>query len=442
MNSLETEILNVHAEETSRSELSVSLAEIFNIEDSEGLLDRKRFFIYVKKTCPRRSLDALRLQKYFVENNWEPVSNPSDADLIFVYTCGCFDHYEKLSILSVEKALENKSAKVIVTGCLPKANPESLDKFKTDCLVLAEDLNLFSSIPANSSFGELNGFSRTQGIDDLHRGSLLRRLTFKKVLDFIRYSVGKLHYSPNKQVWAQDVFFSKSTYRLEIARGCLGNCSYCAIKMGLPKFKSRPEEDIVKEFQSGLRKNFKTFALLAGDIGCYGFDIDTNLPSLLSRLFEVEGDYKILLWDFNVRWFIKYRLQLLSVLKENFKKVERIILPIQSGSNRILKLMNRHYTIEEVKDCILNLQKSIPELVLETHIMVGFPGETDEDFGKTLDLVKEIDFDDIAIFTYEDRPGTEASEMQDKVPEDVIKRRKKILREEFERKKKRVRIIP
>jgi tRNA A37 methylthiotransferase MiaB len=206
----------------------------------------------------------------------------------------------------------------------------------------------------------------------------------------------------------------------------------------MPKFKSRPEEHIVEEFQSGLKDNYKTFALMAGDIGCYGFDINTNLSSLLSKLFAVSGDYKILLWDLNVRWFVKHNLEILSVLKTNFKKVERIIMPIESGSNRILKLMNRHYEIEEVKNCILNLQNSIPEIVLETHILVGFPGETDEDFSKSLDLIREIDFHDISIFTYEDRPGTVASKIPNKVPEDVIKRRKKILREEFKRKNKRV----
>ena len=153
-------------------------------------------------------------------------------------------------------------------------------------------------------------------------------------------------------------------------------------------------------------------------------------------IFDEPTNVKILLWDLNIRWFIKYHLEMLSVLKANFKKMERILIPIQSGSNRILKMMNRHYKIEEVKNCILHLQKNIPEIVLETHILVGFPGETDEDFEKSLDLIREIEFHDVAVFIYEDRPGTTASNMPNKVLEDVIKRRKKILREEFERKNK------
>jgi tRNA A37 methylthiotransferase MiaB len=429
--------LSTCAEEAARAELNLNMPEIFDSKGIDNSLDNKRFFIYAKKICPRRSLDALRLQKHLVENNWRPVSDPHKANFIFVYSCGCFNYYEKLSIFTIEKALENKSAKVIVTGCLPKINPESLDKYKTAYITSPEELKAVASIPDNFSYSELNDSSVAQDIHDLHHGSFLKRLTTKKIINFVRYSARRLHYWSQRQNYAQDVFFSKSTYRLEIAKGCLGDCSYCAIRIGMPKFKSRPEEQIVEEFRFGLKDNYKTFALMAGDIGCYGFDINTNLSSLLSKLFAVSGDYKILLWDLNVRWFVKHNLEMRSVLKTNFKKVERIIMPIESGSNRILKLMNRHYEIEEVKNCILNLQKSIPEIVLETHILVGFPGETDEDFSKSLDLIREIDFHDISIFTYEDRPGTATSNMLNKVPEEVIKRRKKILREEFKCKNKR-----
>jgi len=256
-------------------------------------------------------------------------------------------------------------------------------------------------------------------------------------MNFAHYSAQRIWNLPKRgEKCAEQVLFSEGTYRIEIGRGCLGDCSYCSIRIGMPKFESRPEEQILEEFKAGLKDNYKTFALIAGDIGCYGFDINTNLPSLLSGLFAVDGDYKIMLWDFNIRWLMKYYSEMFLILKANHEKVERIILPIQSGSNRILKLMNRHYEIEEVKNCLKNLHRGIPDLTLETQIIVGFPGETDEDFGKSLDLVREIDFYDIAIFPYEDRPGTIASNMPNRVPENVIKKRKKILREEIERKKK------
>ncbi len=433
---MRNELQNEHAEEVAHNELNLNIAEILHSKGTSNSLDSDSFFIYAKKDCPRRSLDALRLQKHLIENSWHPVSDPRKANLVIVYTCGSFNHYKKLSIFTIEKALENKSAKIIVTGCLPRIDPACLDKYKTVYTTTPEDIIAIAPDQANFSYGELNDLSDALATHDLYRGRFFDRLTPKNLVNFACYCAKRLYYLPRRQHCAQEVLFFKSTYRLEIGRGCLGDCSYCAIRIGMPKFKSRPEDYIVEEFRSGLKENYKTFALISGDIGCYGFDINTNLPSLLGKLFAVEGDYKIILWDFNARWFVKYYSTMLPVLKANFKRVERIIIPIQSGSNRILKLMSRHYEIAEVKNCILNLQNNIPEIVLETQILVGFPGETDEDFDKSLDLIREIEFHDIAIFTYEDRPGTIASNMLHKVPEDVIKRRKKILREEFNRKKK------
>jgi threonylcarbamoyladenosine tRNA methylthiotransferase CDKAL1 len=434
---VKTKTIEACVEKTPHYERNLNVPNILNLKRANSSFANKRYFIYVKKTCPRRSLDALKLQKHLIQNECDPVSSPDKADFIFVYTCGCFDRYEKLSISTVEKALENKSTNVIVTGCLPKINPDSLKKYETACIISTEDLMEICCFHDNYIYSELDNFCGAQGIHDLYKGKFLNRITLRKIIDFTRHFIGKLSHWPKNQTYAQDIFFSRNTYRIEIGQGCLGDCSYCAIKIGNPIYKSRSEEDIIEDFKAGLKENYKTFALMSGDIGCYGFDINTNLSSLLNKLFSIDGDFKILLWDLNVRWFVKQNLEMLSVLKNNPKKVERIILPIQSGSDRILKLMNRHYEIDDVKTCILNLKKNIPNIPLETHILVGFPGETDEDFFRTLELIREVEFNDIAIFAYEDRPGTKASDMPDKVPKDVIEQRKKFLRKEFEHKRKR-----
>lgn len=229
---------------------------------------------------------------------------------------------------------------------------------------------------------------------------------------------------------SEDIMFSPKTCIVEIAESCLGTCSYCAIKLASEKFHSFPEEQIFESFRSGLKNGYKDFALLAGDIGCYGVDMGTNLPNLLKKLFALENDFRILLWDLNVRWFIRYYDEFRSVLKANSRKVSRIVLPIESGSNRILGLMNRGYEIEKVKNCILDFQKTIPDLRLETHIIVGFPGETEEDFQESLELVKEIRFSKVVVFKYEDRPNTRASVFPDKVPKEIIDRRVRALAKE------------
>ena len=404
--------------------------------------EKGRYFIYAKKLCPRRSLDASKLHEYLLKNNLQPVSDPQKANLIFVYTCGGFNEYEERSIETIKKSLENKSAKVIVTGCLTKINPKRLDGFRNTIMLPPDDLEkLDPLIQADFSYSECGNCSVVNGIHDLYNGNLVDKI--KSRVGFVKRHFqfsGEFFYScvnclykkifPPPENDASFSIFSDDCYKLEIARGCLGHCTYCAIKLAMPKFTSHPEEQIIKNFKSGLREKYRKFALIAGDIGCYGLDINTNLPSLLKKLFKVDGDYKILLVDLNPRWFVKYYSELLPILKANSKKVARIIMPLQSGSNQILKSMKRLYDAEEVKKYILNLQKNIPEIVLDTHIMVGFPGESDNDFRKSLNLVREVKFSKVEVYPYQDRPNTISSNFGEKVSEDVIKRRIDVLSRE------------
>ena len=390
-----------------------------------------KYYIYAKKFCPRRSLDATRLHNCLLKNNLQPVSDPRKADVIFVYTCGGFGVYEERSLLTIEKALENKTAKVIVTGCLPAINPKVLDGYRTAHVASPEELGkLDPLVPADFSLRNTDDCSVVEGFGDLLGDGLLDRVrrNFGFNTRLLRMFGGCfLKRLARERSGNSFSVFSDSTYRLEIARGCLGSCSYCAIKLAMPEFCSFPEERVVENFKSGLKQNFRNFALVAGDIGCYGLDIGSNLPSLLGKLFAVCGDYKILLVDLNVRWFVKFYPELLSVLKPNYGKVARIVMPVQSGSNRILKLMDRHYEIEEVKKCLLDFKKHVPEAALDTHVLVGFPGETEEDFEQSLNLVREVEFSHVEVYSYEDRPGTIASNLPGKVPDDVIKKRIKIL---------------
>lgn len=389
----------------------------------ENSSDVKTFYVYANKWCPRRGLDFSRLCEYFIANNLEAASDPKKADLIVILTCGLYAVYEEFSILTIEKALKNRSAKVVITGCLPKIDPERLKAYDTAIIILPEDLGkLDSLIRAKVPYNELP-MAIVQGIHDLYHGTLLSRSSRFVVRTAERsrfFNFGFLSGS-------EDIMFAPTTYKLEIAKGCLGNCSYCAIRLGMEKFHSFPEEQILESFRAGLKGGYKNFALVAGDIGCYGIDRQTSLPILLKKLFAVDGDFKILLWDLNVGWFIKYYPQLRSVLMANSAKVSKIVVPIESGSDRILRLMNRGYEIEKVKECLLDLLRTVPSINLETQIIVGFPGEANEDFQKTLDLVKAIRFSKVVVFKYEDRPNTQALEFPDKVSKSIINRRARVL---------------
>jgi tRNA A37 methylthiotransferase MiaB len=395
------------------------------------------FFVYVNKWCPRRRIQASKLSRYFAINNLIAAKTPSKADLIVIFTCGSFEINEELSILTIEKSLREKSAKIVITGCLPKINPERLKTYDNTLLIPPRSLNtLDSMIGAKVPYSSLRSDAAfIGGFHDLYKGHLVDRVRRNVRLSSAGSNsrISDIYFRYLNQRFlrkSEDIMFSPRTCVIEIAESCLGNCSYCAIKLAAEKFHSFPEERILESFRSGLDNGYKDFALLAGDIGCYGVDIGTNLPNLLKKLFALGDNFRILLWDLNVRWFIKYYDDFRSVLKANSRKVSRVVLPIESGSDRILNLMNRGYEIEEVKNCILDLEETIPDLELETHIIVGFPGETEEDFQKSLELIKEMKFSKVVLFRYEDRPNTRASSFPDKVPKEVIDRRVRMLAKE------------
>ena len=397
-----------------------------------GKTDFKSFYIYAKKACPRRSLESTALYKYLVANGLLAVNHPKKADLIFIYTCGGFAHDETFSLLTIKKALKSGSSQVVVTGCLTIINPEILKTYKNILVIPPDALEqLDSLIDAKIPYSTFPRVSTVSGINDLYHGDLTYRLRRNiglndKLIKVIGSSIKK-----NLMSESSSIITDPSFYRLEIAKGCLGNCSYCAIKSAMPKLHSYPQNEIIESFKNGLTAGYKNFALLAGDIGCYGFDIGTNLPKLLEELFKVDGEYKVAMIDLNVRWLVKYYSELLAILKSNSKKIYTIMMPIQSGSNKILALMNRHYEIDEVKRFILDLKENIPGISIETHIMVGFPGETADDFSKSVQLVKEIQFSRVEIYKYEDRPGTLALSLPNKVPRDQINQRAKYLRREI-----------
>jgi tRNA A37 methylthiotransferase MiaB len=389
-------------------------------------------FYVCGRLCPRRNLEASKLVKYLLANDLNAVDDPKKADLTIIFTCGVFTTDEECSISTIEKSLKNKNSKTIITGCLPKIDPQRLKTYDNALIIAPENLgNLDSLIRAKVPYESVPNVATIDGIHKLYNGSLVQRLmskarrsaTLPKVSDW--YANRKV-----RRFTTTDLFFAPTTYKLEIAKGCLGNCSYCAIKLAMVKFHSFPEEQIIANFKSGLKSGYKDFSLIAGDIGCYGLDIKTNLPDLLRKLFAVEGDFKILLWDLNARWFVKYYSEFRSVFEANSGRISKIVLPIESGSDRILRLMNRGYTIKSVRENLLNLKTTIPELEIDTHIVVGFPGETEEDFQESVKLVKEIEFSELVLFKYDDRPNTKASNLPDKVAKKIIDKRARILAKE------------
>jgi len=358
--------------------------------------------------CPRRAVDSQKIADYLETNNLEYTQDFKQADLIIVSTCAALKSREDLSKTAVTWYQEQKhqDAKIVVAGCLGKINPEVKKEFEEVSFISPREIDTlddliaakvrFKDIPDPNQIGSFPLFPDKR--ERLAKGG---RLNKRLDLDYEK----------------------KDLFTLRVATGCLGNCSYCAVKFAVGELESKPIDAIVKEFKSGLDQGFEHFVLIAGDVGCYGVDIGTSAIELLSDLFAVEGAYKIIIKEFNAQWVVKYFQDLLKIFKENHEKIDYIVVPVQSASNRMLRLMKRPYTIENVKKYLNIIKAEVPDLQISTHIMVGFPGETEEDFKESVNFIREYEFPFVDIYAYDDRPNTAASRMAGKVPQKIIDQR-------------------
>ena len=246
---------------------------------------------------------------------------------------------------------------------------------------------------------------------------------------FLKISVlcGKIIGEMKKLIRAKGNTRIKPYYNIKIADGCLNHCSFCATRFATETLRSRPQEEILDDFNRGLEKGYEIFQLLSEDSGCYGLDIGSSITELLQKIFAKQGKYKITLIDFGPRWLIEQKETLIPLLSKNQDRIKELFLPFQSGSNKLLNRMKRGYRFEELVSVLKLLRKNAPNITIRTSVLVGFPGESEEDFEATTRVIQEIRFDEITINRYEDRPLTPSSKMDDKVPQEIIESRAQFL---------------
>ncbi len=225
----------------------------------------------------------------------------------------------------------------------------------------------------------------------------------------------------------------------EIASGCLGECAYCIVKLARRDLKSRSIEEIVRETEDSLRGGCREIWITSQDCGCYGLDIGSNLAELMKGIVELEREFRIRIGMMNPTYIKKILKELIEIYR-NPKIYKFIHIPVQSGSDKILKSMRRGYGTRDFRRIVKAFRNTFPSITLSTDIIVGFPEETERDFEKSLSLVREIKPDVINISKFFPRPRTPASRMQ-RIDNKTVKRRSKKMAElaeetGFERNKK------
>jgi len=392
----------------------------------------KTFYICTAD-CITKGIESQRIYDYLIANDYTFTKNYSKADLIIITTCAFYDLEEEQSIRAIKYYMKYKapSGRIIITGCLPKINPERLKNLGCFEVVYPTKLESFdniidsrvkfNSIPiANKIEKDIQDLPRYYKLEFMN----LNRLTiqffkeFQLNKEYFQRIVTRFLVEKNRLLHRRE-----KRFYLVIENGCLGNCTYCGIKFAIGRLKSRSFKEILKEFKKGLASGNNIFYIAGEDVGAYGLDINTNIVELLRELFKISGNYKIRIMDFNAKWLIKYYSDLEKIFVENKDRLDFIALGAQSASNRILKLMKRGFDINKLRKCLNSLLNKMPNLHINLHIIAGFPGETKEDFEKTKAFIKEFNFYDITLTGYSDRPNTLASRMSKKISRREIRRR-------------------
>ncbi len=209
---------------------------------------------------------------------------------------------------------------------------------------------------------------------------------------------------------------------VNIMFGCDNFCSYCIVPYVRGRERSRKPEDIINEIKKLVEDGVVEIMLLGQNVNSYGKNLENGISfaELLKRVEEIEGLKRIRFMTSHPKDLSD---DLIEVMKNSKKICRQLHLPLQSGSSRILKIMNRHYDKEQYINLALKIKREIPDIALSTDIIVGFPGETEEDFLETLDVVNKVQYDSAYTFIYSKRTGTPAAKMEDQIPEDIIKDR-------------------
>ena len=208
---------------------------------------------------------------------------------------------------------------------------------------------------------------------------------------------------------------------VNITYGCNNFCTYCIVPYVRGRERSRLPEAILKECEELILKGYKEITLLGQNVNSYGQDLGTvDFADLIGKISDLNGDFRL---RFMTNHPKDLNEKMVKAIAESPKTTRTIHLPVQAGSDRILKLMNRHYTRADYIDKVELLRKYMPDIAITTDIMVGFPSETDEDFTDTVSLVKKVRFAGAFTFVYSPRTGTPAAKMAGQIPEDVSKKR-------------------
>lgn len=337
---------------------------------------------FISLGCSKNLVVTEEVIGMFKGNGFNIVNDEKKADIIVINTCGFIESAKQETIDTILEMAEYKKQKckyLIVIGCL-------VERYKEDLEKLIPEVDLFISIKE-----------------------------YPKIWEKVQNLIGEGECNICKLDFSNRVITTGENYAyLKIAEGCSNNCTYCAIPYIQGKYISRREEEIIEEAKELAKKGIKELIVIAQDTTKYGIDIygEPRLAHLLEELCKIEG-FK---W---IRFLYAYPEtitdELIEVVKNNEKICNYFDMPIQHISNKVLKRMNRKSDKESIEKVIKKISEEIPDVILRTTLIVGFPGETEEDFNELYEFVKQERFDKLGTFMYSKEDGTPAARLKEQI---------------------------
>lgn len=351
--------------------------------------------------------DSARMRDAMFVHGYQETNCPGQADILLLNTCHIrekaseklFSEIGRLNEFKEQRKQEGKETLIVVCGCVVQAEGDEILK-RSHLVDIALGPQNYHRLPELVA-----SYNRKKG-----------RIL---LADFPADS--KFDYLPKTKATSATAF-------LAIQEGCDNFCTYCVVPYTRGCEYSRPAGDIIQEAKDLVETGAKEIMLLGQNVNCWHGEGATDLGDLIRQLAEIDGLQRI---RYTTSYPSKITQNLIEAHKDLDKLMPYIHLPIQSGSDKILKAMNRQYTAAGYEEIVSSFRKARPDIAVSSDFIVGFPGETDDDFYETMEVVKRVRYASSFSFKYSPRPGTPASIMKNQVPEDVKTKRLMILQKEL-----------
>lgn len=357
--------------------------------------------------CKLNFSETSTIGEQFLNRGYGVVDYNEKADVYVINTCTVTDNADKECRQIVRRALRNNpEAYIIVTGCYAQLRPDEIIKI--------------------------------DGVDAV-LGSNEKFKLFEYIEKFEKQKLSCIHVSPTEDLNEFNSSFStdgndRTRAFFKVQDGCDYKCSFCTIPLARGKSRSAKPEEVIKEFRQLLEANFKEIILTGVNVGDYSstMEKDFDLQALLKKMLEVQGDYRIRISSIEPNLLND---SILDLTAADSRMCNHFHIPLQSGSTKVLKLMQRRYKTDDYKNLIYKAVDMIPNLTIGVDVIVGFPGETEEDFLETYAFLRDLPISYLHVFTYSERPNTKAIEMPGEVDHIDRKKRSNMLRILSEKKK-------